>query len=141
MSDLINGSGPLFIFAEIEIYSQAATPPTPEFQAQGVLAIGTLETASTVLSDSTVILASDTGYVTRDADVGGLRAFPPLLISAGDIDRQIDISPNGQGAGAGWGNLHFANSGAIGTLALTTNADGRPVTVRIGRKTRLTVPV
>jgi hypothetical protein len=141
MSDLINGSGPLFLFAEIEVYNPAATPPTPESQAEGVLAIGTLETTTTVLSDSSVILASDTGYVTRDADVGGLRAFPPLLISAGDIDRQIDIAPNGQGAGAGWGNLHFANSGTIGTLALTTNADGRPVTVRIGRKTPLTVPV
>jgi hypothetical protein len=139
MSDLINGSGPLFLFAEIEYYSPAATPATPQFQAMGVLPIGVLEQSSPVVSDSAALLVSDTGYVTRETDAGGLRVFAPLLISTGDIDRQIDIAPGGQGAGAGWGSLNFVNNGTTGTLALTSNADGRPVRVRIGRKTPLTV--
>ena len=134
MSGLLTGSGPVFIFAEVEIFRPGSADYVPEAQPLGVLPVGALEITAQPLEDSSTLLVSDAGYVTRDTDVGGLRVFAPLLVSVLEIDRQIDITPNGQGAGAGWGSLNFVNGGDLNNVALTRNADGRAVRVRIGRK-------
>lgn len=140
MSGVLTGSGPVFIFAEVEIFRPGSADYVPEFQALGVLPVGTLETEAQPLGDSSTFLVSDAGYVTRDTDVGGLRVFAPLLVSVLEIDRQVDLAPNGQGAGVGWGSLNFVNSGDLNDIALTRNTDGRSVSVRIGRKVALTRP-
>lgn len=130
----MTGSGPVFIFAEVEIFRPGSADYVPEFQALGVLPVGTLEVATQPFEDSSTLLVSDAGYVTRETDAGGLRVFAPLLVSVLEIDRQMDITPNGQGAGAGWGSLNFVNGGDLNDVALTRNADGRAVRVSIGRK-------
>lgn len=136
---LTTGTGPLFLLAEIEVYQPPSGTDAAPGQPTGVLPTGVLSLTSPVVGDTATILASDAGYVTRATDDGGLRVFPPILASGVELDRALELSPSGQGAAAGWGSLRLANENdALTSLALTRNADGRPVRLRIGRKTPLT---
>jgi hypothetical protein len=135
MSDLLTGTGPLFLAAEVEIYQPGGTASAAPGEAWGVLATGTLTRQPEPLTDFTLLRASDLGWVTRATDPAGIQAYAPILTSGVEIDRQMDLAPGGQGAAAGWGALLFANeAGALTTLALSRNADGRAVRLRLGRK-------
>lgn len=135
---LITGTGPLFLAAEIEVYQPPSGSDAAPGQAHGVLPHGVLSLTSPIVADTATVRASDVGYVTRETDAGGLQVYPPILISGVELDRAMDLAPNGQGAAAGWGSLRLANDrDALTALALTRNADGRPVRLRIGRKVAL----
>jgi hypothetical protein len=112
-------------------------PATPSLgEPWGVLPTGTLTPDPAPIIDYTLLRASDAGYVTRETDPGGLHIYPPILASGLEIDRAMDLAPGGQGAAAGWGSIRLANdAGALNPLTLGRNADGRPVRLRIGRKT------
>jgi hypothetical protein len=136
---LTTGNGPLFLAAEIEAYQPPSGSDAAPGQAHGVLPQGVLSLTSPVVADTTTVRASDVGYVTRATDAGGLQVYPPILISGVELDRAMDLAPNGQGAAAGWGSLRLANDrDALTALALTRNADGRPVRLRLGRKVAVT---
>ena len=136
MSDLVTGSGPLVLAAEIEVFVPGLSSAPALGEAWGVLATATLAPEPSPLLDYTLLRASDAGYVTREDDPVGLRIYPPILASGIEIDRAMDLAPGGQGAAAGWGALRLANAaGVLDPLALGRNADGRPVRLRIGRKT------
>jgi hypothetical protein len=140
MSGLLTGTGPLFLAAEVEIYQPGGTATAAPGEAWGVLATATLTRQPEPLADSTTLRASDLGWVTRATDPAGIQAYAPILTSGVEIDRQMDLAPGGQGAAAGWGALRFANeAGALTALALSRNADGRAVRLRIGRKQQVAV--
>jgi hypothetical protein len=131
----LTGTGPLFLAAEVEIYQPGGTATAAPGEAWGVLATATLPRQPEPLTDFTLLRASDLGWVTRASDPDGIQAYAQILTSGIEIDRQMDLAPGGQGAAAGCGALRFANeAGALTALALSRNADGRAVRLRLGRK-------
>lgn len=131
---LAEATGRQFLAAEVDVFLPGSGA-APQGEAHGVLARGTLTQQPQTIADFTVLRASDAGYVTRQGDDVGLRVFPPILLSGVEIDRAMDLAPNGQGAAAGWGALRFSNDGgALTQIAASRNADGRAVRVRLGRK-------
>ncbi|UXQ89167.1 hypothetical protein [Synechococcus phage MinM1] len=135
---LAEAPGRQFLAAEVDVFLPGGTAGAAQGEAWGVLAWGALTQQPQTVADFTVLRASDAGYVTRESDAVGLLAFPPILLAGVEIDRAMDLAPNGQGAAAGWGALRFANeAGALTPLAASRNADGRAVRVRLGRKQML----
>lgn len=132
--DLAAGTGPLFLIAEIEVY-QPGGAVVPEGAAHGTVPHGTLSIKSEPLESTDTLRASDTGYVSLAADTPSLAVYPPILADAFEIDRQIALPPDGAGAGAAWGALRLVDAGgSLEKVFLSRNIDGRPVSVRIGRK-------
>jgi hypothetical protein len=135
MTGILSGSGPLFLAAEIDTFLPGTGSAAAPGEAYGVLPEGVLSLLPYSAGDSAVIRASDLGYVTREADAGGLQVYPPILSSGVEIDRAMDLAPDGQGAAAGWGSIRLANdAGALTALGAARNADGRVVRLRLGRK-------
>lgn len=138
---LAEAPGVPFLAAEIEAFLPGVTGGALQGEPIGVLAIGTLSRFPAPLADFSILRASDAGYVTRESDAGGLQTYPAILLSGIEIDRAMDLSPAGQGAAAAWGSLRLANdAGDLTALAATRNADGRRVSIRLGRKQPLAHP-
>jgi hypothetical protein len=134
---LAAGTGPLFLAAEIELYQPGGTS-TPEGLPWGVAAWGALSIQAEPAESTDTLRASDTGWVTLPGDAPGQVVYPPRLLGAFELDRQIALPPAGAGAGAAWGALRLANTdGALDAVFAARNADGRPIRVRIGRKAPL----
>jgi hypothetical protein len=130
-------SGPPVLIADIEIYKPAAATEQ-QGAALGELALGEIASGTAALPDSEIIRASDAGYVTRPDDPGGLRVYPPILLSAIEADRALDLTPDGIGAGAGWGSIRLSDDdGALALHVVTRNADSRPFAIRMGRRAPL----
>jgi hypothetical protein len=135
MTGILPGLGPLFLAAEIDVFQPGTGTDAAPGEAYAVLPEGVLSLDPYVAGDSAVVRASDLGYVTRQADAGGLQVYPPILASGVELDRAMDLAPDGQGAAAGWGSIRLANdAGALTTLGTAQNADGRVVRLRLGRK-------
>jgi hypothetical protein len=117
MTGILPGLGPLFLAAEIDTFLPGTGAAAAPGEAYAVLPEGVLSLDLYVAGDSAVVRASDLGYVTREADAGGLQVYPPILASGVEIDRAMDLAPDGQGAAAGWGSIRLANdAGALTTL-------------------------
>jgi hypothetical protein len=132
---LVDEPGLAFLAAEVEVFQPGAVNATDPALAWGEAEWGSLTEQPALLADFTILRASDAGWVTRENDPAGLQAYPPILTSGVDLDRRMDLAPDGRAAAWGWGQLRFADEGgALASLAGTRNADGRPVRVRMGRK-------
>lgn len=134
---LADDTGPVVLIAEIQAYRAAENAGVEGQPWLGTPWLGLTQTSS-VLEDYTTLRVSDSGYVTRETDAVGLRVHAPILSAGIEIDRAMDLDPNGQGAAVAWGSLRLANEGgALDALATASNADGRDVRLRIGRRTAL----
>lgn len=126
--------GPIFLVAEIEVFASGEVT-TLEAEPFGVLALGTLSKDSVPLEDTSTMLVSDHGYVTRNDDPDGVQVYEPILSSGIEIDRRLELNPDGQGAAAGWGSIRLINNdSALTGLVASRNCDGRDLVIRRGRK-------
>ncbi|MGG5819650.1 hypothetical protein [Falsiroseomonas sp. HW251] len=130
---LAEDSGPVVLIAELDAYRPGSTA-TILGEAALVLPALALTTTPVTLDDYATIRASDAGYVTRNTDPAGVQAYPPILSSGLEIDRQMDLTPNGAGAAAGWGSIRLADDGSLAALVAARNIDARPIRIRLGRK-------
>jgi hypothetical protein len=138
---LAEDTGRLFLAAEVEVFLPGAADEPVLGEPWGALPWGRITPANSRLANFSILRASNAGYVSRPTDAGGLRAFPPIMLSALEIDRAMDLAPNGQGAAASWGELRLANQAdALTALARDRNADRRPVRIWLGRKQEVRVP-
>lgn len=132
---LADDLGPLFLAVELDLFQPGSAAATPLGEPRGALPRGALTALPTVQQDQSTFRASDLGWVTRATDPPGLQPYPPILASGVEIDRALELPPDGAGAGAGWGSLRIVNAaGALNAIAGTRNVDGRGVRVRMGRK-------
>src|SRR4051794_27060122 len=109
---LAEDSGPVVLIAELDAYRPGSTA-TILGEAALVLPALALTTTPITLDDYATVRASDAGYVTRSTDPAGVQAYPPILSSGLEIDRQMDLAPNGAGAAAGWGSIRLADDGSL----------------------------
>jgi hypothetical protein len=133
---LAEDAGPLFLVAEIEVFRPGATGASrPE--AFGVPAFGAASAAAAPIQDNTTLRVSDLGWVTRASDPAGIQPYAPLLTSGVELDRAMQLAPDGAAAAA-WGTLRLINGdNDLADIAASGNVDGRRVAVRLGRKQRL----
>ncbi len=81
------------------------------------------------------LFLSDIGYVTPPNDPAGLRVYPATLASAFSVDRSIDLSLGGHGAGVAWGGIQIMNDAQrYAPLTATRNVDSRKVRILRGEK-------
>lgn len=134
---LATDTGPLFLAADVEVFLPGATG-TALGEAWGATAWGSITLLPAPIVDYSVLRFSDMGWTTRPGDPSGVQAYAPILLGGVTLDRALDLSPNGAGAGAAWGSLVVANdAAALTVMASTRNVDGRAIGVRIGRKQAL----
>jgi hypothetical protein len=131
---LAETAGPIFLAAEIEVYRPGAAYAAVDLPWAAAAWAAEAET-TTAIEDSSTLRVSDGGWVTRATDPWGVQPYAPILASGVEVDRQMDLTPTGVGAGAGWGSLRLVNdAGALDALARSRNVDGRAVRLRIGRR-------
>lgn len=101
----------------------------------GVAAHGTLALAADRLEDDAVFRASDRGYVSGHDEPGGPQAYPPLLETAFELDRAINLDPAQHAAGYSWGTVRLINPEARwnGIVEGYVN-DGRRLRILLGAK-------
>lgn len=131
---LAPSGGPLLAAIEID----AASPVVGSFELAlgwGTRARGTVELTASQLSSTTTLRASDSGYVTRPTDPGGVRAYPARLAEAPAIDRRVLVAPWETGTGVAWGQAVLRNAdGALSGVASGFNSDSRDVRLYVGRR-------
>ncbi|GGG51761.1 hypothetical protein GCM10010964_43670 [Caldovatus sediminis] len=131
---LAPSGGPLLVAIEID----AASPVVGNFELAlgwGTRARGTVELTGSQLSATTTLRASDSGYVTRPTDPGGVRAYPARLAEAPAIDRRVLVAPWETGTGVAWGRAVLRNAdGALSGVAAGFNSDSRDVRLYVGRR-------
>ena len=80
------------------------------------------------------LLASDLGYRTLSTDAGGVRAYPPFLDTAFEIDRRASLDPT-QASTRTNGAIRIVNlRQAFDTFVVPRNTDSRAVRVLVGQK-------
>jgi len=131
---LAPSGGPLLAAIEIDAASPVVGNFTPAL-GWGTRARGTVELTASQLSSTTTIRASDSGYVTRPTDLGGVRAYPARLAEAPAIDRRVLVAPWETGTGVAWGRAVLRNAdGALSGVAAGFNSDSRDVRLYLGRR-------
>jgi hypothetical protein len=129
------GQGQVFTALEVDVYRPGSGSASLGL-ASGEAPHASTPGAASAASDSSVVRASDLGYVSRTTDSIGLQVYPPTLAEGFASNRQLDLTPGGQGAAVSWGELKLLSddrrydSGLLGR-----NADQRAVSVLIGLKT------
>lgn len=95
----------------------------------------TLGLSTLVLESTATIRASDVGYCSLASDPTGVQSYPPLLVEAFALDREIALEPTQTAAAWGWGAVKISNAESqFDSIAATWNADGRPIKVLRGTK-------
>lgn len=121
------------LLVDIELTAPATGAGTV-VRAIGARAIGAFTLVPTMAAGTETIRASDIGYASRGTDVGGTVGWPATLARALEVERRVDLAPNGTGAGAGWGVVRLIDDGRYAGLAGARNPDGRTVRIRLGAK-------
>jgi hypothetical protein len=85
--------------------------------------------------DTSTIRASDIGYRTLASDPDGVVSYPPVLIEAFQINRQVPLAPTDASAAYAWGTLRLANDdGRYDSIASAWNSDRRAISIYRGVK-------
>jgi hypothetical protein len=125
----------VFFAAEIQAFKPGSVTITYD-QGHGVHPHGTLAQFADQVQSTATITASDMGYRTAPSDPQGVVSYPPLIDSAFQIDRKLNLDPTQSAVGAAWGSISLNNAdGRFDILAGTWNSDNRPVTILYGLKT------
>ena len=124
-----------FILVEIEAYKPGGVTLTLD-QGHGTHPHGTLAQLGGALEATDTIRASDIGYRTAPADVGGPVPYPPLLSDALQIDNKVYLEGPQAAVSAAWGNAVLANPDRYyDSIPASWNSDARPVRILTGLKT------
>lgn len=126
----------VFWAAEIDTFQPGSGIAQEHLQTWGAFAWGSLGLGDEEVPEAQGLLrVSDTGYLTRHDDPGGVIHYRPLLDTAIELDRQFDLDPLGYGYETAWGSLRLLNpDGQFDGLARGTDTDGRRVRVYLGAK-------
>lgn len=101
-------------------------------RAYGEDAFGAEPPAFAPAAGNESIRVSDRGWRSRASDVGGLLAYPPLLIGGPDIERRVALQPGGAGSYA-WGAVRLASPGRLPGVSLAgRDTAQRRVRIRAG---------
>jgi hypothetical protein len=134
IGNIIPRVGPTFFTAEITAFRPGTTTFTFD-EGLGVRPASTLSQLPDAQQGTTVITASDLGYRTMSTDPDGVVAYPPILTSAFQVNRQFNLDPTKSNVGASWGTLTLSNAdGRFDTIAGQWNSDNRPVIIKYGAK-------
>lgn len=116
---------PTVYLAEVEVYLPASGTPAYD-QGWGTRPRGTLAQLAEVLESHDTLLASDSGYRSREDDDDGLRVYPAVLDDSISLDRRISLAPGSAAPSVSWGALRLLNvGGRYDAVAATRNCDGR----------------
>lgn len=128
-------SAPLFFAAEIETYAPPTGTGAVYDQGMGAAPMGALSQFDYSTASSDTVRVSDAGWRSSPADGQGVIPYPPLLNSAFQISRQMNLDPTQSSVAAGWGNLEIRNAdGQFDSYVAAHNCDGRPLAVLAGQK-------
>jgi hypothetical protein len=124
-----------FWLVEFEGYRPGSTVIGYDY-GLGAVPLGALALATDELEDNATFRASDRGYVADPGDPGRQMVYPPLLETAFEADREIDLDPTRPAAGFSWGTVRLANPDSRwnGVVEGYVN-DGRRLRILFGAKT------